>query len=87
MAIDEHTRNEITERARQWMLGQDLPRECPREDCMAVERWRLGNVGEISSVTFDKELGRAVKDLNPNARFVVPIECEWCGNAVVFYEE
>jgi hypothetical protein len=87
MAIDQVTKDEVSERARQWIAKQEIPNECPGENCTAVNRWRLGHVGEMNSVLYDKELGRGIKDPNPPFRFVVPIECEWCGKPIRYYEE
>jgi hypothetical protein len=87
MSIEQITKDEIRERARQRVVEQKIPTECPDENCKAINKWRVGQVGELNSFVYDKQLGRGIKDPDPAIRFVVPIECEWCGRSIRYYEE
>lgn len=79
-------KDKILKHAEIWLAKQTIPRECPRDNCTAVDRWRLGPVSKVNRAEYDKEIRRARGIKDPEL-YLVQVICDWCGHIERTYEE
>jgi hypothetical protein len=81
------SKGDFLQRARAWLATLELPRECTNENCKAVDKWKLGEVGTMNNYRYNKQERHGETDADAPTSYVVPVICEWCGRDYAHYDE
>ncbi len=79
-------KDQILANAKAWFARQNIPKDCPAQNCSAVNKWELGEVAGVVRTEYDKDLGHGRRVRNPEL-YLVSMYCGWCGHTERTYEE